>query len=51
MLAAQRGTVFVEYLLLIVLVSIPASWAISRLGRPLLRMHQYTALVLSGPLP
>ena len=47
----ERGTVFIEYLLLLVLFAIPISVATLRLGLPLVQAHRQAELILSGALP
>ena len=47
----ERGTIFVEYLLLLAFFAIPVAYLTLQLGPLLLRLHRYTELVLSGPVP
>jgi competence protein ComGC len=47
----ERGFVFVEYLLILVIFSIPTALLIRSLGMPLLQFSRYGDMVLAGPIP
>lgn len=51
MIEEQRGSVFVEYTLLLTLVSIGAMAATSALGPPFLDWYRMQRLVLLLPIP
>lgn len=48
---ADRGSVFAEYVVLLIAVSIPAAAATLALGPPLLRLYQVQVAVLFLPIP
>lgn len=49
--SANRGDVFVEYLLVMALLALPVAGAAVRLGFPLLRLLRFTQLSMAGPFP
>jgi hypothetical protein len=51
MLTANGGSVFTEYIVLLVVVSIPLAAATLALGQPLVRLYQTQAAVLLLPVP
>lgn len=47
----QRGDVYIEYLVVMALFSLPVAAACLRLGFPLLRLFRFSQLALGGPFP
>jgi hypothetical protein len=50
-LAGTRGVVFVEYVALLLLVTIIGAGAVVTLGIPLVNLFRYQQLILSLPIP
>lgn len=50
-LAGTRGAVFVEYVALLLLVSIGGATAVLSIGIPLVTLYRYQQLLLSLPIP
>ncbi len=50
-LGSTRGVVFVEYVALLLLVTITGAAAVASLGIPLVHLFRYQQLVLSLPIP
>ncbi|UJR84885.1 hypothetical protein [Sandaracinus amylolyticus] len=50
-LAGTRGVVFVEYVALLLLVTIIGAGAVVSLGIPLVNLFRYQQLILSLPIP
>lgn len=50
-LRGTRGVVFVEYVALLLLVTIIGAGAVAALGLPLVNLFRYQQLVLSLPIP
>lgn len=50
-LASTRGAVFVEYVALLLLVTIGGAAAVLALGVPLINLFRYQQIVLSLPIP
>lgn len=50
-LKGDQGTVFVEYVVILTVVSLGASVALISLGVPLLNLFSYQQTVLSLPFP
>ena len=50
-LAGTRGVVFVEYVALLLLVTIIGAGAVVTLGVPLVNLFRYQQLILSLPIP
>ncbi len=50
-LKGTRGVVFVEYVALLLLVTIIGAGAVAALGLPLVNLFRYQQLVLSLPIP
>lgn len=50
-LKGTRGVVFVEYVALLLLVTIIGAGAVVALGMPLVNLFRYQQLVLSLPIP
>jgi len=46
-----RGSLLVEYAILVGLFGLVVAAAIAALGLPLLRFYRYAQLVVSGPVP
>ena len=51
LLASGRGSVFVEYVVLLITVAIPLAAATLALGQPLFRLYQTQVAVLFLPIP
>ena len=50
-LRGTRGVVFVEYVALLLLVTVIGAGAVAALGIPLVNLFRYQQLVLSLPIP
>jgi hypothetical protein len=50
-LAGTKGVVFVEYVALLLLVTIGGAAAVLALGAPLINLFRYQSLLLSLPIP
>jgi hypothetical protein len=50
-LAGTRGAVFVEYVALLLLVTVIGAGAVAALGIPLVNLFRYQQLILSLPIP
>lgn len=46
-----RGAIFVEYISLVVLVTLIAALAIAALGVPLIHQYELSKLLLTAPIP
>lgn len=46
-----RGAIFVEYISLVVLVTLIAALAIAALGIPLIHQYELSKLLLTAPIP
>lgn len=46
-----RGAIFVEYISLVVLVTLIAALAIAALGVPLIHQYEMAKLLLTAPIP
>ncbi len=51
LLASASGVVFVEYVALLLLVTVIGAVAVVSLGVPLLKLYRFTQMVLSLPIP
>ena len=47
----QRGVTYVEYVILLCLVTVVGAVAVSALGYPLIQTYRYAQLVLGAPIP
>jgi len=50
-LEGTRGVVFVEYVALLLLVTVTGAGAVAALGMPLVNLFRFQQLVLSLPIP
>jgi hypothetical protein len=46
-----RGVTYVEYVILLCLVTLVGAVAVSALGYPLIQTYRYAQLVLAAPIP
>ncbi|MCA9607097.1 MAG: hypothetical protein KC619_15935 [Myxococcales bacterium] len=51
LVASASGVVFVEYVALLLLVTVIGAVAVVSLGVPLLKLYRFTQMVLSLPIP
>lgn len=51
LMSSSSGVVFVEYVALLLLVTVIGSVAVVSLGVPLLKLYRFTQMVLSLPIP
>jgi len=51
LLASRSGSVFVEYVALLLLVTVIGAVSVVSLGVPLLKLYRFTQMVLSLPIP
>ena len=51
LVASASGVVFVEYVALLLLVTVIGAVSVVSLGVPLLKLYRFTQMVLSLPIP
>ena len=51
LLASRSGVVFVEYVALLLLVTVIGAVAVVGLGIPLLKLYRFAQMILSLPVP